>query len=65
MLVDLSKYINYKEPTVQEMVKNSDIVTFSGDKLLGGPQIGVIAGKKKYIDFKNKEESIIESFTSR
>ena len=56
LLVDLSKYINYKEPTVQEMVKNSDIVTFSGDKLLGGPQIGVIAGKKKYIDKIKKNQ---------
>lgn len=56
LLIDLSKYINYKEPTVQEMVKNSDIVTFSGDKLLGGPQIGVIAGKKKYIDKIKKNQ---------
>lgn len=56
LLVDLSKYINYKEPTVQETVKNSDIVTFSGDKLLGGPQIGVIAGKKKYIDKIKKDQ---------
>ncbi|WP_087118795.1 L-seryl-tRNA(Sec) selenium transferase [Ligilactobacillus salivarius] len=56
LLVDLSKYINYKEPTVQEMVKNSDIVTFSGDKLLSGPQIGVIAGKKKYIDKIKKNQ---------
>ncbi|MFV9732780.1 L-seryl-tRNA(Sec) selenium transferase [Ligilactobacillus salivarius] len=56
LLVDLSKYINYKEPTVQETVKNSDIVTFSGDKLLGGPQIGVIAGKKKYIDKIKKNQ---------
>lgn len=56
LLVDLSKYINYKEPTVQETVENSDIVTFSGDKLLGGPQIGVIAGKKKYIDKIKKNQ---------
>ncbi len=56
LLVDLSKYMNYKEPTVQETVKNSDIVTFSGDKLLGGPQIGVIAGKKKYIDKIKKNQ---------
>ncbi len=50
-LIDFSKYNLPKEPMVQDSIKaGADIVCFSGDKLIGGPQCGIIIGKKDYIE---------------
>ncbi|MFE1244386.1 L-seryl-tRNA(Sec) selenium transferase [Fictibacillus sp. NPDC058756] len=46
-----------EEPLVSSIINQGiDLVSFSGDKLLGGPQAGIIAGKKKYIDILKKHQ---------
>lgn len=54
LMTDLHRY-GVNEPTVKDAVAaGPDVILFSGDKLLGGPQAGIIIGSKKYIDFMKK-----------
>lgn len=50
-LVDLTAFDIHDEPTVQQSVRAGvDVISFSGDKLLGGPQAGLILGKREYVE---------------
>ena len=61
-LVRLENYGIQDEPNVLDLMKTGvDILSFSGDKLLGGPQAGIIIGKKEWID-KMKKNPLTRAF---
>ena len=54
LLLPLKDYGVRDEPTVADCVPYADILCFSGDKLLGGPQAGILLGRKEFIDRMKK-----------
>ncbi len=57
LLIELEKFGFSKEPIVQDIINsNVDVVSFSGDKLLGASQCGIIVGKKSLIDEMKKNQ---------
>jgi L-seryl-tRNA(Ser) seleniumtransferase len=60
-LLDTAQFGLFPDPTVQESIAAGvDLAFFSGDKLLGGPQAGIIVGKKIYLD-KLKKHPLVRA----
>lgn len=53
---NLNPHLSKNEPEVKKLLKNCDILSFSGDKLFGSVQAGIILGKKKFIEKLKKNQ---------